>query len=106
MFTLDANIFLRDLDPTDPDHFVCNELFEALIEASVPIFAPTLLLAEVAATISRTRRDVIHARVAAMSLRDLSNLTLLPLDEAMALQAADLTADHRYAVPMPSTSQS
>jgi predicted nucleic acid-binding protein len=70
-------------------------LFEELNRAGIPAFAPALLLAEMAATISRTRRDAIRARVVAMSLLDLSYLTLLPLDNLLAQRAAELAADYR-----------
>lgn len=95
MFTIDTSVFARDLDPADPNHPACRLLFEELNGAEVPVFAPTLLLAEMAATISRTRRDAIRARVVAMSLIDLSYLTLLPLDTLLAQRAAELAADYR-----------
>jgi predicted nucleic acid-binding protein len=95
MFTIDTSVFARDLDSTGPAHTACRLLLDELDVGGVSIFSPTLLLAELAATISRTRRDVIHARVVAMSLRDLPYLTLLTLDDHLAWQAAELAADFR-----------
>ncbi len=62
MYTLDANIFVRDADPADPLHDVCRELLAVLDQRRVNIVVPNLVLAEVAATISRTRRDPIRGR--------------------------------------------
>lgn len=95
MFVIDASIIARDLDPTEPEHDICHELLEALATAEMEFAAPVLLLAEVAATISRTRRDAIRARVAVMGLRELANLILVPLDEILAQRAADVASDYR-----------
>lgn len=95
MFTIDTSVFARDLDPADPNHTACRLLLEELDGDGIPIFAPTLLLVELAATISRTRRDPIRARVVSISLRDLAHLTLLPIDDLLARQAAEVAADFR-----------
>jgi predicted nucleic acid-binding protein len=58
MYTLDANIFARDTYPTDPLHSICRALLEALDIQQTPIIMPNIIQAEVAATISRTRRDL------------------------------------------------
>lgn len=47
MYTLDANIFVRDANPFDADHRVCQELLERLYITRRPIVVPTIVLAEV-----------------------------------------------------------
>ncbi len=95
MYTIDASVFVRDLDPTEPEHAVCHTLLERLDAAGLPIIVPVLLLAELAGTVSRTRRDPMRARVVVMGLRGLPHLTFVNLDDALAQEAADLAADHR-----------
>jgi predicted nucleic acid-binding protein len=93
MYTLDANIFVRDTDPSDPAFAECHALLEAIEEQQLPIIVPNLILAEVAATVSRTRRDPIRARLAVAALALFKHVQLIPLDDALAQEAAELAAD-------------
>jgi predicted nucleic acid-binding protein len=93
MYTLDANIFARDADPADPLHITCRDLLEALDKQQRPIIVPNLILAEVAATISRTRRDPIRGRLTAQAITALDHVQLVPLEDALAQAAAELAAD-------------
>ncbi|NJO83446.1 MAG: type II toxin-antitoxin system VapC family toxin [Blastochloris sp.] len=90
MDTLGANIFARDADPADPLHTVCRNLLEVLDQQQRPIIVPNLVLAEVAATISRTRRDPIRGRLTAQAITMLEHVQLIPLDDALAQAAAEL----------------
>jgi predicted nucleic acid-binding protein len=59
------------------------------------IIVPTLLLPEVAAAVGRGRDDADLARRFAASRRRLPHLILVPLDEALTVQAADVAAQNR-----------
>lgn len=93
MYTIDASIFIRDTDPNDPDHELCRSLLEALDRGSVPVIVPNLLLAEVAASVSRTRRDPIRARIAAAAITAFAHIQLVTLDDGLAQVAAEFAAD-------------
>lgn len=93
MYTLDASIFVRDLTPRDPDHATCRELLERPRAGNTPINAPFLLLAEVAGVVSRELRDPMRGRMALTLLQALPNLTLAPIDVALAQEAAEIAAD-------------
>lgn len=72
MYTLDANIFVRDADPADPLHDVCRKLLAVLDQRRVNIVVPNLVLAEVAATIrSNPARPNPRARTPAEALSEL-----------------------------------
>lgn len=94
MYTLDANIFVRDLTPHDPEHPVCRDLIARLRHAGTPIINPLISVPEVASAISRTYRDAIRGRLAAERLRQLPNMQLVPLDTVLADVAAELAADY------------
>ena len=94
MYTLDANIFIRDLDTREPQHAECHALLDELRMQAIPIISPVLVLAEVAGTVSRTRRDPMAGRLAADLLRGISNLTLIPMDDSLAQEAAEIAADY------------
>jgi predicted nucleic acid-binding protein len=94
MYTLDANIFVRDLDTREPLHAECHALLDELQAQALPIVVPVLVLAEVAGTVSRTRRDPIAGRLGADLLRGIGNLSLIPIDDTLAQEAAELAADY------------
>ena len=93
MYTLDANIFVRDADPRDPDHRTCRELLERLAITSTPLAMPLLVLAEVAGALSREFRDPLRARIFIDLLTLLPNVTFVVLDAGLAQEAAYLAAD-------------
>jgi predicted nucleic acid-binding protein len=94
MYTLDANIFIRDLDTREPNHAECHMLLDRLQFRARTIIVPVLVLAEVAGTISRTRRDPMAGRLAADLLRGSKNITFIPLDDALGQDAAEIAADY------------
>lgn len=93
MYTLDANIFIRDASPNDPDHVVCHELMGRLYQHTITIIVPFLVLAEIAGALSRTYHDPMRARLEIDLLRALQHITFVPLDETLAQAAAALAAD-------------
>ena len=93
MYTLDANIFVRDADPRDPDHRTCRALLERLASTSTPVTMPWLVLAEVAGALSREFRDPLRARIFTDLLTTLPNVTLVALDAGLAQEAAYVAAD-------------
>jgi predicted nucleic acid-binding protein len=92
--TLDASVFARDFDVRDPEHATCHALLQQLAAAAIPVVVPTLLLAEIAATISRERRDPIGARLAVEALRAQPHIQFIPIDDTLAQEAAELAADY------------
>lgn len=95
MYTLDANIFIRDVDPREPEHDSCHVLIERLRADQLPIIVPLLLLPEVGGALSRRGNDPLRARVHVAILRDIPTITFLPMDDALMDAAADLAADYR-----------
>ena len=61
MYPLDANIYARDIDHSAPHYDDCHALI--VVRGAVRVIVPTLLLAELAASISRVRRDPMRARI-------------------------------------------
>lgn len=95
IYTVDASVFLNAFNPYEAGHEDSLRLLTLLQERANPIIAPTLLLPEVAAAISRGRGDAGLARDFAAHLSRLPHLVLVPLDSTLASQAAEVAADHR-----------
>jgi predicted nucleic acid-binding protein len=94
MYTLDANVFNRNVDHRDPAYAVCHTLLEHLQATQQRIVVPTLILAEIAGPISRFYRDPVRARLYADSVAAFPKLILRTVDEALARFAAELAADY------------
>ena len=94
-YTVEASVFLNAFNPYEVGHEESHVLLARLQEQSVPIIVPTLLLTEVAAAVSRGREDEELAREFAATLSRLPHLVLVPLDTALAQQAANVAAQHR-----------
>jgi predicted nucleic acid-binding protein len=93
--TIDASVFINAFNPNEPRHAESSRLMEHVRSQGLPMVVPTLVLPEVAATISRATRDSKTARSFANQLRLLPGLVLVPLDEGLAAQAAEIAAEHR-----------
>jgi predicted nucleic acid-binding protein len=94
MYTIDASVYARDFDVRDPEHAPCRALLARLAADATPVIVPLLLLAEISATISRERHDPIAARLAVDAIRAQPHLRLIPLDDVLAQEAAELAADY------------
>jgi len=94
-YTVDASVFLNAFNPYETGHADSQELLARMCDEAMPIIVPTLLLPEVAAAVSRGREDSELARHFTASLRQLPHLVLVPLDETLARQAADIAAQQR-----------
>jgi predicted nucleic acid-binding protein len=60
VYTLDANIFVRDIDVRDPEHATCHALLQILYTQQTPLICPQILLPEVAGAVRRTWQDPLR----------------------------------------------
>lgn len=94
-YTVDASVFLNAFNPGEVGHADSNRFLSLLQTRAIPTIAPTLLLPEVSAAISRGRQDANLARAFANTLSRLPHLVLVPLDNVLAQQAAEVAAQNR-----------
>lgn len=95
MYTVDASVWVNAFDENEAGHAISRELLDLLDERQLPIIVPTLLLAELGGTISRTRQDPVQALALVEELCHLPHVTLIALDLSMAQHSATLAAQHR-----------
>ena len=94
-YTVDASVFLNAFNLSEAGHADSNRFLSLLQTQAIPTIAPTLLLPEVSAAISRGRQDANLALAFARTLSRLPHLILVPLDVALAQQAVEVAAQHR-----------
>lgn len=95
MFTIDASVWVNADSPNEPQQPMSRSLLDRLRGGAVPIFLPTLLAAEVAGVISRTRGNPLLAEQMASALLALPSVRWIPLDDRLGRLAAELAAKHR-----------
>jgi predicted nucleic acid-binding protein len=92
MYTIDASVHISALNPVESESTASRELLAHVRQRQIPLYSPTLLIVEVAAALTRVFGDAERAEALALALRSLPNQTLLPLDDALASEAARLAA--------------
>jgi len=93
--TIDASVFLNGFNSAEAGHDISRNLLARLQELATPIVVPTLVLPEVAATISRVHAEADLARAFTVALQNRPHVTFVALDTLLALQAADIAARKR-----------
>ena len=95
VYTIDASVHINALNENEAES-VASQFFLALLERErIEMICPTLLVTEIAAALSRAFDDYEKGMAFAYAVRDLPNLILVPLDETLAIAAAELAARHR-----------
>ena len=94
-FTVDASVFLNAFNPAEQGSETSRKMLSRLQALAIPLIAPTLLLPETAAVISRGQNNPELARRFAVALIRLPHLILVPLDIILAQQALEIAARYR-----------
>lgn len=94
MYTIDASIFVRELDHRDPHYGSCHELLDRLASSGTAVVVPLTVLPEIAAAVGRLTRDPFRARLFAEFIRELPHISFVPLDESIARAATEIAADY------------
>jgi predicted nucleic acid-binding protein len=92
---LDASVYIALINAHEKDHARSWIWFEQVQKAQEPIVAPVILLAEVAAALSRGLGDAALAHRVVQQLRQSEIIELVPVTLTLAQQAAALAAGHR-----------
>lgn len=95
MPVIDASVYVTMLDINDPKQADCKAWFTATAIADEPIIAPSLILSEVAAAISRGRNDAQLAKTVARTLETSAIVRLVAVTPHLAQRAAMIAADQR-----------
>jgi predicted nucleic acid-binding protein len=94
VLTIDASVWVNADSPAEPDSASSRALLDQVHAARTPVIVPTLLHVEVAAAISRTRRDATLAHEFAEKLAALPFIRWIPFDAVLAERASSIAADH------------
>lgn len=95
LLTIDSSVFVSAARPSEIGHAESTAFLTWVRNTRPRLFLPTLVLAEVAAALSRTGSEPGLAQQYAMAVGQLPNTVMVALDEGLARQSAALGAQHR-----------
>jgi len=95
MAVIDASVYIALVNACEDAHASSWAWFEQAKTAREPIFAPVILLTEVAAALSRGTGDPALAHRVVQHLLRSKVIELAPVTTVMAERAAAIAADHR-----------
>jgi predicted nucleic acid-binding protein len=95
MAVIDASVYLSLINAAESDHASSWTWFEETQSIQELISAPVILLAEVAAAVSRGIGNTTLAHAVVEQLQRAKVVELVPISQAMAARAATIAADHR-----------
>jgi predicted nucleic acid-binding protein len=95
MAVIDASVYIALINAQEREHARCWAWFEATKASEEPTIAPVILLAEVAAALSRGVGDAALAHQVIQQLKIGSLIELAPVTLTLAGNAAVIAADYR-----------
>ena len=95
MPVIDASVYVAMMNDAEPNHEVSWAWFERVVRDEPGAHAPTILVAEVAAAVSRGIDDNDLVPRVVRQLGTLRSITLVPVSRALAQEAAEIAAVHR-----------
>lgn len=95
MFTIDASVHINALNVSEGRTAASQAFLERVHRDPLPVYSPTLLLTEVAATIARIFNDTSRALALAHAMHKLPGQVWVALDESLADDAARIAAVQR-----------
>lgn len=94
MYTIDTSVWVNATEPTEAGHADSYRLLSTLRARAVPIIVSSLVLVEIAGTLSRIRTTARGLRLVGIVQR-LRAVTFIPLDNGFTQRAFTIAAHHR-----------
>jgi predicted nucleic acid-binding protein len=95
VYVIDASVLVADASPREPHHSEARALVERIASRDHAVELPTIVLAEVAAAISRGTGRPDLAWHLAKALRRAPHFRFAPVDDELADLAAELSARYQ-----------
>lgn len=90
---MDASVWVSALLSQDLNHFASRRWLDGWLQSTNRLHAPVLILSEVAGAVDRRTQDANRGHRAAARLRRVPRIQFVPIDEALADDAAGFAAD-------------
>ncbi len=94
VYVVDASVFVADARPSEPFHADANTLLQFIANTQQVICAPTIVLPEIAAAITRGANNPDLAQRLVSVLRRLPHIQIMVVDDIVSDHAATLAANY------------
>jgi predicted nucleic acid-binding protein len=94
VYVIDTSVYMADAQPAGLHHAVASGLLRRIATENWQIYAPTFVLAEVAASIARNTGNPVLARQFVTELSLQPHIEIVTVDVLLGNLAADLAAQH------------
>ena len=95
MYVIDASVHVADARPQEPHHAEARALLAQVAEQDMPVFLPEIVLAEIAAGISRGTGQIAMAQRLVDALRRVPQFVFVPVEHTLGDLAAEIAAEHQ-----------
>ncbi|MBX3055282.1 MAG: type II toxin-antitoxin system VapC family toxin [Anaerolineae bacterium] len=95
MMVIDASVFMALLYQDEPGHIISRTWFGVALTSGQILSSPVIMLAEVAAAISRSKSDSARAGQFVQLLANGDLISLYPVTFGLAERAAEIAADYK-----------
>jgi predicted nucleic acid-binding protein len=95
MYVIDASVHVADARPQEPDHEAARALFARVAAENVEVFLPEIVLAEIAAGISRGTEQIELAQRLAAALRRVPQFHFVAVEHTLGDLAAEMAAKYQ-----------
>lgn len=94
MTVIDASVYIALVNEDEPGFVASWRWLQVVQSNGERLAAPVIMMAEVAAAISRGRNDVVHARKIIRRLQRSRLIEFWPVSFELAERSAEIAADH------------
>ncbi len=95
MYVIDASVHVADARPQEPYHAEARALMARVAARNLPVLLPEIVLAEVAAGISRGTGQIALAQRLVGVLRRVPQFRFVPVEHTLGDLAAEIAASHQ-----------
>jgi len=95
MYVIDASVLVADIRPREPHHQEARAFLKRVAAEGWPVYLPIIVLAEIAAAVSRGTGEPTLARRLVDVVQRIPHFELVSLDEELGQLAAALAADYQ-----------
>lgn len=95
MTVADASVLVALFHADEPHYEACRNWFLKASSAGTGIVTPVIAIAEVSAAISRGKENPLRAQQIVSLITQTNVISLIPISQLLAEQAADIAALHR-----------
>ena len=94
MYVIDASVHVADIHPREPYHGEARAFLKSVAAEGWPVYLPVIVLAEIAAAVSRGTGEPALARRLVGVVQRVPHFELVPVDGELGQLAATLAAEH------------